>query len=101
MKDYDEEDKMVQDRILDSGSAVFEVVYLLPTQIEFAKDYDTSWYRSKGKRGGNPFTSVMMNKKWTLEEEFNNHLLMFQQVTMSSYYFNKRHFDTLGWIDSH
>ena len=26
----------------------------------------------------------MMNKKWTLEEEFNNHMLRFQQVTVSS-----------------
>ena len=88
MKDYDEEDKMVQDRILDSGSAVFEVVYLLPTQIEFAKDYDTSWYRSKGKRGGNhPFASFMLNKKWTLQEEFNNHMLRFHKVTVQSVLF--------------
>ena len=101
MKDWDEEDMLVQDRVLESGSAVYELSYLYEYKKEWAKKYNTRWYRSKGKRGGNPFTSVMMNKKWTLEEEFNNHLLMFQQVTMSSYYFNKRHFDTLGWIDSH
>ena len=43
------------------------------------------WHRSKDKKGGkNPFASYMMNKKWTLEEEFNNHMLRFQQVTLSS-----------------
>ena len=45
------------------------------------------WYRSKDKRGGlSPFTSYMMNKKWTLEEEFNNHMMRFQQVTVSFIY---------------
>ena len=52
-------------------------------ELEWAKDYNTSWYRSKGKKGGtNPFYSYLLNKKWTLEEEFNNHLLRFQQVTV-------------------
>ena len=41
-------------------------------------------YRSKERKGGvNPFSSYMLNKKWTLEEEFNNHMLRFQQVTWS------------------
>ena len=101
MKDWDENDKWVQNRILKSGSAVFEVSYLYDFELEWAKESNTSWYRSKEKKGNNPFTSYMMNKKWTLEEEFNNHLLMFRQVTMSSSYFSKLHFDTLGWIDSH
>ena len=39
------------------------------------------WYRSKERRGGtSPFASYMMNKKWILEEEFNNHIMRFQQV---------------------
>ena len=54
-------------------------------ELEWAKDYNTRWYRSKDKKGGkHPFGSYMMNKKWTLEEEFNNHMLRFQQVTGSS-----------------
>ena len=53
-------------------------------ELEWAKDYGTAWYRSKSRKAGhNPFSSYMMNKKWTLEEEFNNHLLRFQQVTVS------------------
>ena len=69
-------------------------------ELDWAKDHDTSWYRSKEKKGGrNPFSSYMMNKKWTLEEEFNNHLLRFQQVTDSSYYFSKLNFDNPDWID--
>ena len=43
------------------------------------------WYQSKDKKvSENPFTSFMLNKKWALEEEFNNHMLRFQQVTVSS-----------------
>ena len=34
--------------------------------------------------GTNPFGSYMLNKKWTLEEKFNKHMLRFQQVTVSS-----------------
>ena len=101
MKDWDEMDKWTQNRILIGGSAVFEVSYLYDFELQWAKDYNTSWYRSKEKKGNNPFTSYMMNKKWTLEEEFNIHLLMYQQVTISSNYISKRHFDIPGWIDSH
>ena len=57
------------------------------------------WHRSKERLGGDhPFVSYMMNKKWTLEEEFNNHMLRFQQVTVSSRYLSKLHFDIPGWI---
>ena len=42
------------------------------------------WYRSKERKSGeSPFASNMLNKKWTLEEEFNNHILRFQQVNVS------------------
>ena len=68
-------------------------------EFEYGKDYGTSWYRSKGKTAGkNPFGSYMMNKKWTLEEDFNNHILRFQQVTVSFIFKSKIHFDILGWI---
>ena len=74
----------LQDRVLDEGSAVVECSLLLDWELDYAKDYNTRWYRSKDKKAGkNPFASYMMNKKWTLEEEFNNHLLRFQQVTVS------------------
>ena len=71
-------------------------------ELDYAKDYNTRWYRSKDKLGGdNPFASYMMNKKWTKEEQFNNHLLRFQQVTVhSSNYFFRVHFDISGWIDN-
>ena len=43
------------------------------------------YYRSKDKKEKEslPFGSYMMNKKWTLDEEFNNHILRFQQVKLS------------------
>ena len=87
---------MVEDAVV-TGSSVVEGPYLYDYELEYGK-----WHRSKDKKGGrNPFASYMMNKKWTLEEEFNNHMMMFQQVTVSSSYFSKLHFDTLGWIVSH
>ena len=64
-----------------------ECSFLYDFEIRWAKDYDTRWYRSKEKKGGtNPFASFMMNKKWTLEEDFNNHLLRFQQVKYTLFY---------------
>ena len=80
---------MVQ-RAIRTGAAVVEGALLYDYELEWATDVGTQWYRSKDKKAGeNPFISYMMNKKWTLEEEFNNHMLRFQQVTMSSDYFTK------------
>ena len=63
-----------------SGSSVVQTGRLIPKELTWGK-----WYRSKERKGGeNPCGSFMMNKKWTLEEEFNNHMMRFQQVTMSS-----------------
>ena len=64
-------------------------------ELEWAKNYSTSWYRSKEKRGGyNPFVSYMLNKKWNLEEEFNNHMLRFQQVTVSELFISLKYIFT-------
>ena len=65
---------------LGNGTSVFEISFLWDDLIELGK-----WYRSKEKKGGeNPFASYMLNKKWTLEEEFNNHMMRFNQVRVSS-----------------
>ena len=47
------------------------------------------WHRSKSRKDTNysPFGSYLMNKKWTLEEEFTNHMMRFIQVTQSPSYF--------------
>ena len=67
---------MVKDKIIEKGSAVTEMG-ILYEELEWGK-----WHRSKDIRGGiNPAGSFMLNKKWTLNEEFNNHMLRFQQVT--------------------
>ena len=85
MKDWDQSDKWVKDKILDHGSAVVECGLMYDNELDWAKDYGTRWYRSKDRKAGtNPFASYMINKKWTFEEEFNNHMLRFQQVTVSS-----------------
>ena len=87
----------MEDWILGSGSSVYENDSVYSNLLKLGK-----WHRSKDMKGGeNNFGSYMFNKKWTLEEEFNNHMLRFQQVTGSSIYFNKLHFDIAGWIDSH
>ena len=79
------------------GTSVFQVSFMYDKDLELGK-----WYRSKERKGGeHPFTSFLLNKKWTLEEEFNNHILKFQQVTARSIYYIKVHFDIPGWIDYH
>ena len=63
--------------------------------IEEGKRKGGKFYRSKDKKDLNrpPFGSYMMNKKWTLEEEFTNHMLMFQQVKGSCIFYIELHFD--------
>ena len=83
-KDYDEYDLMVE-MAVKSGSSVVQNQYLLDHELDWAKKHGTSWYRSKEKSAGrHPVASYMLNKKWSMEEEFNNHILRFQQVTVSS-----------------
>ena len=61
-----------------------------------------TWYRSRERAGGrHPFGSYMLNKKWTLGEEFIKHMLRFQQVTVRSTCFGSIHFDFPGWIVKH
>ena len=65
---------MIRDLRSGNRDYVLEMVY--------ASD---KFYRSKDKKEKEslPFGSYMMNKKWTLDEEFNNHILRFQQVKLS------------------
>ena len=87
---------MAQDAVR-SGSSVVECAFMYDSELRWGK-----WYRSKERRGGDsPFASYLLNKKWTMEEEFNNHMMRFQQVTVSSIYLNKQHFDIPGRIDNH
>ena len=77
---------MVRDLIIGKGSGVLEASFLyLDYELKWAEDAGKKWFRSKERKGGvNPFPSYMLNKKWTLVEEFNNHVLRFQQVIGSS-----------------
>ena len=94
MDDYGEK---LKDWIFGKGTAVVEAGFLY-YGLDFGK-----WHRSRERKDTNysPYGSYMMNKKWTLEEEFNHHILRVQQVTVSSCYFSKIYFDILGWIDNH
>ena len=88
MKDWDESEKLIKNRVLERGEAVVELGFLFDYEKEWANEYSTRWYRSKTKKGGDfPFGSYLLNKKWTLEEEFNYHMMIFQQVTASSIYY--------------
>ena len=82
---------LVEDVIKSSDiTSVVESGMLPYFVLDMAKHYTTSWHRSKEKRiDEHPFTSFMLNKKWTLEEEFNKHMLRFQQVRVSPIYFTK------------
>ena len=81
---------MVQNAVM-SGSSVVQCAFMYDFELAWGK-----WYRSKERKGA--WGSYMLNKKWTLEEEFNQHMMMFQQVRVSSNYFIKVHFCISVWI---
>ena len=60
-----------------NGTAVKEGCCLAPYELALGR-----WHRSKDKKQkpDTDFGSYMMNKKWWLEEEFNLHVMRFQQV---------------------
>ena len=69
------------------NNSVFEAAFWFDEswpEVFYAPEYG-KWYRSKQKKDWqSPFASYMLNKKWTLEEEFNNHMMRFNQVTVTS-----------------
>ena len=81
-QDWKEFDNMTRDFIMGEGSAVQLTTSLYDYELAMEDEIEGKrWYRSKERLAGvNPFASYMMNKKWWLEEEFNNHMLRFQQV---------------------
>ena len=64
-----------------NGSAVQECGLLWDSELALGR-----WHRSKDKKPTpySNFPSFMMNKKWWLEEQFNLHMMRFQQVSVSS-----------------
>ena len=90
MKDNDEYILRLRDAIA-NGTAVDSGAWMNWQHMDFADEYNTRWYRSKEKQeptdeADTPWSVYIMNKKWTLEEEFNRHMLRFQQVTVISIY---------------
>ena len=70
--------EMVQDTA-QTGSSVVVISYLMASQLAYGK-----FHRSMNRMIGRyPYGSFLMNKKWTLEEEFSMHMLIFQQVILS------------------
>ena len=70
---------MRKDLLVGNRDYVYEAVSVPPIS-EYGR-----YYRSKDikVRTSLIFGSFMMNKKWRLEEEFNNHILQFQQVNIT------------------
>ena len=96
MKNFFEFDEMIRDAFT-KGSSVIELGRLPPFHLALG-----TWHRSRDRPGGrHPFGSYMLNKKWTLGEEFNKHMLRFQQVTVISTCFSFISFDISGWIVKH
>ena len=60
-----------------NGTAVQQCGFLVDYELALGR-----WHRSKDKipKPDSDFGSYMMNKKWWLEEEFNVHMMRFQQV---------------------
>ena len=72
------------------------MIALYPYQLAWQRP-DARWHKSKEQRGDYPFGSFMMNKKWALEEEMNNHLLRFQQVIITLFILVTNRIVILGW----
>ena len=80
-QDWVEFDDLVNKSIMEEGSAVQASAFLYDYELALENRTEGKrWYRSKERLAKYPFASYMMNKKWWLEEEFNNHMLRFQQV---------------------
>ena len=79
-------DGLLKDAVV-NGLSVVEATRLWSWEIEYGK-----WHRSHERKGGVfPFGCFIMNKKWTMEEQFNKHILRLQQVvTLSFNYFIKK-----------
>ena len=77
LKSWDEYRNQTKIWIMGNGTAVQERSLI--------KDYDLAlgrWHRSKDKKIHifSDFSSYMINKKWWLEDQFNVHMMRFQQV---------------------
>ena len=76
---------------MEDGAAVIERGFLYDFELALGK-----WHRSKDRKqkaGGSDFSSSMMNKKWWLEEQFNVHMMRFQQVNVNGITNQVRHFE--------
>ena len=60
MKDWVENDKIIRDRVLDRGDSVAQCGFMYDYELDWAKDYNTRWYRSKNRNvaSTNPFAST-------------------------------------------
>ena len=85
-KNWDEYDEWIEEKIVKTGSSVLERSFLFHWELEWAIKANTAWHRSKYIKPEMNFASYMLNKKWNFEEEFNNHMLRFQQVTVQRVY---------------
>ena len=81
LQNWDEFNDLTNKSIMGDGSAVLAAAYLSDYELKLQNRTEgRRWHRSKERLENYPFGSYMMNKKWWLEEEFNNHMLRFQQV---------------------
>ena len=83
------------------GSAVMSAAFLAYSDLYLENRTEGKrWHRSKERLAQYPFASHMMNKKWWLEEEFNNHMLRFQQVPewLSCFLYKYFTLIIIGWF---
>ena len=76
-KSYEEFDDLVEKWIIGNGKAVVVHSKLGDFELTLGR-----WHRSKDRmqKPYSDFDSFMINKKWWLEEQFNVHMMRFQQV---------------------
>ena len=80
-KDYEQLVQMVKEDIQGANSHVYLGSIAFVNWISFDGDVSGTFHESKDAlEGTNPFIGNIVNKKWSLGEEFSCHLLLFHQV---------------------
>ena len=74
-KDWDHYDKMMEDGILDAGTHV-----MLGALDDYTREFGKFHQSKEIIEGSSAGAGDILNKKWSLTEEYSYHLLLFQQV---------------------
>ena len=76
--DYADRLRAVKEDLMGAGTHVY-IASNIRTQM---KDYGFYYFSKEGIEGTSPWAVEVLNKRWPLNDDFNKHVLIFQQVCM-------------------